>query len=374
MKKTKHLLAALAMSAPFALCHPAKAEGIDCSKAANYVDKIVCADADIKAQDATMAELFAVARISMFGKGPSGEIAKQKGWLANRKDCLALAADKRASCVLKLYKARNLELAFSAMPKAPEAALKILHDQNVETEPYYEALSIFASEPDGADWFTAELSEKREKIIKLVIPVFEDIQKKANADPSKHFNAELFEDGSISKPEDILKSSRDFAGFFRATTFDATTPIPCGYIVTHQSLIDATNSYFGSTADNFIINSNCSVTAPPTPNLDYLVRQINKAWPTCDGTIRFSAYRSFNVAVDKVLSPSARAIEDYRVAPPQAKDQDHALAGVKKKTIHATESEMTAYYVKYLGVTPAKAAVFAKGKIADVLNDGQLCE
>ena len=374
MKKTKHLLTALALLAPLALCHPAKAEGIDCSKAANYMDKIVCANADIKAQDATMAELFAAARISMFGKGPSREIAKQKGWLANRKDCLALAADKRASCLLDLYKARNLELAFSAMPKAPEAALRILRDQNVETEPYYAALSIFASEPDGSDWLTTELSEKREKIIKLVIQVFEDILKKENANPSKHFNAELFEDASISKPEDILKSSRDFAGFFRAITFDATTPLPCGYIVSHQSLLDATNSYFGSTADNFIINSNCSVTAPPTPNLDYLVRQINKAWPTCDGTIRFSAYRSFNVAVDKVLSPSARAIEDYRVAPPQAKDQEHALAGVKKKTIHATESEMTAYYVKYLGVTPAKAAVFAKGKIADVLNDGQQCE
>ena len=278
MKKAKHVLPTLALLAPLALCHPAKAEGIDCSKASTYVDKFKCANADLKAQDDVMARLYAVARVNMYGKGPSGEIATQKKWLhtaAQQAHCMAMAADKRAGCIIEEYKSRNLELAFSAMPKAPEAALQVLRDQNIDTEPYYEALTIFTSEPDGADWLAPALSAKREKIEKLVAAAFVGDKKDKDADSDGHFNSLLFEDASVATPDDILKSSRNFAGFFRAVTYDAQTPLPCGYVVSHQGLLDATNSYFGATSDNFIVQTDCDVTAPTAPKFNALIKQIN---------------------------------------------------------------------------------------------------
>ncbi len=377
MKKAKHLLTVLALLAPLALCHPAKAKGIDCSKASTSVDKFKCTNADLKAQDDVMARLYAVARVNMYGKGPSGEIATQKKWLhtaAQQAQCMAMAADKRAGCIIEEYKSRNLELAFSAMPKAPDAALQVLRDQNIDTEPYYEALTIFTSEPDGTDWLAPALSTKREKIEKLVAPAFAAKDKNKDEESDGHFNSLLFEDASVATPDDILKSSRNFAGFFRAVTYDAQTPLPCGYVVSHQGLLDATNSYFGATSDNFIVQTDCDVTAPTAPKFSALIKQINDKWPQCDGTIRFAAYREFAVAVDRVLSPSARAIEDFKATAPLIKEEEHSLIGVSPKVITAAKLEMTNYYMKYLGVTQTKAALFAQGKIADVLAHGQQCE
>jgi uncharacterized protein len=377
MKKTKHLLTALALLAPLALCHPAKAEGIDCRKASTYVDKFKCANADLKTQDDVMSRLYAVARVSMYGKGASGEIATQKKWLqtaAQQAHCMAMAADKRAECIIEEYKSRNLELAFSAMPKAPEAALQVLREQNIDTEPYYEALTIFTSEPDGADWLAPALSAKREKIEKLVAPAFAAVKKDKDAESDSHFNSVLFEDASVATPDDILKSSRNFAGFFRAVTYDAQTPLPCGYVVSHQGLLDATNAYFGATPDSSIIKTDCDVTAPATPKFDAMLEKINDNWPECEGTIRFAAYREFAVVIDRMLSPSTRTIEDFKPGGAPRPNEQHSIVGVSKATIKAAEDEMIAYYVKYLGVTSAKASTFAKGKIADVLYDGQQCE
>jgi hypothetical protein len=379
MKKTKHLLTALALLAPLALCHPAKAEGIDCAKTGTYVDRMICTNPDFKAQDDTMVELYAVARVSMYGKGASGEIVNQKIWLADRDKCLKSTTDKRTSCVLDLYKTRNLELAFSAMPSAPEASLKVLHDQKIETEPYYEALTIFTSEPDGVDWQSPALTEKRRNIEKLVAPAFSQLQQNLPAHSDLRFNKDLFSDANFASTDDILKSTQSFANFFRAVTFGTSdlhpsAILPCGYVVSHQNLLDATDGYFGATPDNFIINSNCDVTAPATPKFHALLKQINGHWPQCDGTIRFAAFRDFGVMIDRVFSPSARAIEKYKPAAPRPKNEEHTLDGVSIKAISDAQTEMTNYYVKYLAVTQTKASIFAKAKIADVLYDGQQCE
>jgi hypothetical protein len=311
----------------------------------------------------------------MFGKGPSGEIFKQKTWLYNRKDCLPLAKDKRTSCVLDQYKVRNLQLAFSAMPKAPEAALKVLREQKIETEPVYEALTIFASEPDGADWFSTGLREKQGKIIKLISPVILEIQKVGDDDhPNKHFATELFNDASISKASDFLKSNHNFAGFLRAATFESETPLPCGYVITHQELLDATEAYFGATPDNSIMKTDCGAMAPATPKFHALLELIDHNWPQCDGTIRFAAYRSYSVAIDRVLTPSAKAIENFKFELPRKQEVQHTLEGVSRKSTTDAGTEMANYYSKYLSVTHAKARTFAKSKIADVLYHGHQCE
>jgi uncharacterized protein len=375
MKKTKQILSTFALLAPLAFCQPAKAEGIDCSKATNYMDKIVCANADVKAQDATMAQLYAVARVNMFGKGPSGEIARQKIWLSNWNNCAALAADKRADCVLDQYKTRNFQLAFSAMPKAPEAALKVLRDQKIETAAVYEALTIFASEADGADWFSPALREKQAKIIELISPVIEELKKEVDAEhPNKRFATQLLGDAGISKATDVLASSGGFAGFLRAATFESQAPLPCGYVITHQALLDSTNAYFGATPDNSIMKTDCGAMAPATPKFHALLELIDHNWPQCDGTIRFAAFRSYSVAIDRVLTPSAKAIENFKFELPRKQEVQHTLEGVSRKSTTDAETEMANYYSKYLSVTHAKARTFAKSKIADVLYRGHQCE
>jgi uncharacterized protein YecT (DUF1311 family) len=374
MKKAKNLLTAFALLAPLAFCKAAKADGIDCSKATNYIEKLICTNAEVKAQDQTMEKLYAVARVNMYGKGPSGEIANQKRWLLSRQICLPESGTKRITCILDEYKKRNIQLAFSALPKAPELALQVLRAQNIDTEPYYEALTIFTSEPDGTDWLAPALSAKREKIEKLVAPAFAANKKNRNAEPDSHFNSALFEEASVATTDDILKSSGNFADFFRAVTYDAQTPMPCGYVVSHQGLLDATNGYFGANPDNFIIQSDCEVTAPTTPKLRAMLADINNNWPECDGTIRFAAYRQFSVTIDRVLSPSAHTIEDFNPADASRPNKHHSAVGVSMAAINAAENEMTAYYVKYLGVASAKARIFAKGKIADMLYDAHQCE
>ncbi|MEO9167581.1 MAG: hypothetical protein ABI230_04175, partial [Aestuariivirga sp.] len=137
-------------------------------------------------------------------------------------------------------------------------------------------------------------------------------------------------------------------------------------------LLAATESYFGSTMDNQIINSDCVSMAPPTPQFTALVKDINDNWPQCDGTIRFAAYRSFAVTVDEALAPSEQLIKEF--APTKAKDHAPTLSGVSKSTIQSANRELADYYVKYLKVTPAKAETYAKAKITHVLATGQQCD
>ena len=80
---------------------PAFADGIDCTKAADAIDKIVCASDELKAQDKTMADLYTLAKVNMFGQGPSGEIAEQRTWLAQRKDCIGTTDTKSEECLVE---------------------------------------------------------------------------------------------------------------------------------------------------------------------------------------------------------------------------------------------------------------------------------
>jgi hypothetical protein len=382
MKKTKQILSTFALLAPLAFCQPAKAEGIDCTNTANYMDSLICTNSDVRLQDDIMAKLYSAARLNIYGNGSSGEVVQQKAWLSlgknwidGRSHCLEMAEDRRTACVLDEYKARNLRLAFASMPKNPDLALQVLRDQSLEPAPYYEALAIFTSEPDGTDWTNAALAEKRTKIETLIGQLFKSIHSVAAAnDPNKHFAIELFDDAGFKNPGDVLKSSSNFAKFLRAATFDKDATLPCGYIVSHQELLDATEAYFGATPDNSIMKTNCGAMAPATPKFHALLELIDHNWPQCDGTIRFAAYRSYSVAIDRVLTPSAKAIENFKFELPRKQEVQNTLEGVSRKSTTDAETEMANYYSKYLGVTHAKARTFAKSKIADVLYHGHQCE
>jgi uncharacterized protein len=368
------LKATLAILALWLFSAPAFADGIDCIKAADAIDKIVCASDDLKSQDKTMADLYALAKVSMFGQGPSGEIAEQRTWLGQRKDCILKTDAQTEQCLVEVYKDRNAELAFAIMPTAPQKALQVLNDQKNKTAPVFEALTIFASEPDGSDWSNSKLETKHKSILDLATPTFQLPQKEVDdSNPYGSLIKDLLEDAGIKTPEDILKSSKAFGGFMKAATLGADNiKLPCGFVITHPGLLAATESYFGSTMDNQIINSDCVATAPPTPKFTALVKEINDGWPQCDGTIRFAAFRSFGVAVDEALAPSKQLVTEF--APTKSKDRAPALSGVSKSDIQSAIHELADYYVKYLKVMPDKAAAYATAQISHVLKTGQQCD
>jgi uncharacterized protein len=124
MKKTKQILSTFTLLAPLAFCQPAKAEGIDCSKATNYMDSLICTNSDVRLQDDIMAKLYSAARLNIYGNGSSGEVVQQKAWLSlgknwidGRSHCLEMAEDRRTACVLDEYKARNLRQHLPLCPK-----------------------------------------------------------------------------------------------------------------------------------------------------------------------------------------------------------------------------------------------------------------
>ena len=376
------LKATLAFIALSLFSAPAFAAGIDCTKATGEVDKIICSSDELMAEDKTMAELYALAKVNMFGNGPSGEIARQRSWLAEiegidkEPDVIKEEIRTRGDEIyVGIYKDRIVQLAFDVMPSAPEKALQILNDQKIKATPVYEALSIFASEPDGSNWSNRKLETKRKQILDLATPTF---QLEQNVDaPSNAYGSiikGLLDDAGIKTPEDILKSSKFFGEFLRAATYGNEGAIlPCGFVITHPGLLVATASLYGSTMDNDIMYSNCIAMAPPTPKFTDLVKQTGG--PDCEGTIRYGSYRSFAVAVDEALAPSERLIKEF--APTKAKqklDRAQAIAGLSKSEIQSATRELADYYVKYLKAKPGKAKTFAIAKIAQVLKKSQQCD
>ena len=371
------LKAALAIIAIAFYSMPALADGIDCTKASDAVDKAICANDEIKAQDKTMAELYAAAKVNMFGNGPSGEIAEQRKWLASRKDCFKGTATAAPQCLADLYKSRNVELALAVMPTAPEKSLQVLRDQKVTAVPAIEALTIFASEPDGSDWSNSKLEAKRKQILDLAAATFQlSLKEDDDSNPYGKTVKDLLDDYQLMSPDDILKSSNAFGKFIRAAAWGTeNATLPCGYVVTHPGLLDATEPFFGATPDNQIINSNCVAMAPPTPQFTALVKQINAGWPQCEGSIMAEAYRSFHLAVDEALAPSEKLIQEFEPAKSKpAHDEAHVLRGVGKSAIQSAAHELVIYYTKYLMATQDKASAYATAQIAHVLKDGQQCE
>ena len=374
------LKATLAFIAITLFSAPVSAGGIDCTKATDAIDKIICSSDELKAQDKTMNELYALAKVNMFGQGPSGEIAGQRKWLADLKkiDKEPPAAnqsnlDKDTENLVEQYRNKIAWFAFDVMPSAPEKALQALHDQKINTAPVFEALTIFASEPDGSDWSNSKLDSKRKHILDLAAPTIQLVLKVDN-DP---IIKDLMGDDDLSTPESILKSSRAFGFFLRAATYDSDDPrtLPCGYVITHPGLLAATEPNFGSAMDGKIITSNCSEMAPPHPKFDALVTEINDPWPDCEGTIRFAIWGDFSVAQDEALAPSEKLIQEYTSA--KAKHlpyENHVLKDVSKSDIGSATRELANYYVKYLKATPQKAAIFAKAKIANILEIGRQCD
>ena len=347
----------------------------NCSLAKDVIDKTICGDAELAEADAVMGRLYSAARVSAFGHGPSDELAVQREWLKSREDCRVpdrRVYRSRTECLSGRYADRNHELAVASLFTEPPLALGTLRKLDPDAAPLYEAIVEFASEPTGSNWTT---SARRPHMLQLLQPYFDRLI----ADEDLRYGKDILDGDGIRVPADALKSEKKFVEFLQiASAYLRSDPIPrplpCAAIVRHSKLLDASGPIFGSTLDSFIFYPDCADTLPPLPKLNRLVKQINDTWPDCQGSIRFSAYRSFGWAVNGARVASANEINEFAKSRASGRSvRMPRLNGVSAGLVATSIDELSAYYQTYQKTTPRAARAFATSKIRDVVASGHNC-
>ncbi|MET3723165.1 lysozyme inhibitor LprI family protein [Sphingomonas trueperi] len=341
-----------------------------CSTAATPTEKAICADPKLSALDREMAQLFAVAKESAFGSGPSNQLAAQRAALQEMRACkLPLAA-----CLLDRYALRNQELAIAALPKRPAAALPILRRGDPAFAPILEAVQLWSEAPVDANWSVPERAKSRTRITALLQPYLTGLQTKPDQSFGNSILREPGTDGvTVKTIDDLFRSDRHFATFLNVLgpyvdeprIAGAPRTLPCAAIVRHPRLLDATGPVFGSTMDNFVFRNDCSDTLPPLPSLGALQTKLFQSWPECEGTIRYMAYSSFNRDID--------AARLGLVEPGKAKPLP-ARKGVTKPDLDGVERDLTTYYATYLHRAPADAATMARVALSQLMTDAHQCD
>ncbi|KMS59313.1 hypothetical protein V474_08855 [Novosphingobium barchaimii LL02] len=345
-----------------------------CASAQSTVEKAICADPALAAADRDMAALFALARQSAFGSGPSNELVTQRQTLKDMRDCeKTVGTVLMSKCLAAIYRNRNGELATAVLMRAPETALPILRRVDAGFAPVLEATALWAGEPVNAKWSAPERMAKKKRIMALLQPYLTKLR--TNEDQS--FGWSILSNPGVSAPtvariEDIFLSDRHFAALLNVlgpylpedSGTVITRTLPCAAIVRHPALLEATDSVFGSTMDNFVLRSDCEQTLPPAPALSALDSKINDTWPKCEGTIRFAAYRSYGNA----LSAARLGRTDHAGAPDAAAPNRVSLA-----EIDAARRELVRYYATYLGKSSSDATITANDAIAALLSAAHSC-
>ncbi|EGD59856.1 hypothetical protein Y88_2295 [Novosphingobium nitrogenifigens DSM 19370] len=337
---------------------------------------MICNITDLADSDNTMASLFALSRVSAFGSGQSNELAAQREVLKQMRDCARPASSSAiADCLRGRYEQRNNDLAIAALMRAPDVALPVLRRTDPAFAPVFEAVSIWAAEPAGANWADPALNGKRQRITALLTPLMANL---LSTDSGRTMLSDP-ETGAqtVKGVDDIFVSENRFAMFLNVlgpfmpeddgpvTSGKSRRSLSCAAIIRHPALLAATASAFGSTLDNFVLDTDCAQTLPPMPQLAALDAKLNHAWPQCEGTIRFAAYRIYATALDAARLGMAPRDENAR-AP--------SRRGVTPADIAAARRELAASYQANLGKPPATAAAMAADAINGILASAQECE
>lgn len=379
------LLCAAALTALAATGLPAQGSGksapfarpsFDCSRATSEIDKTICGDPKLAEADATMARLYSAAGVSAFGSGPSNQLEAQRKWLKDRANCRVVdrVYKSRSDCLTGYYLNRNHALAVAALFTERELALKTLREIDREGAPLYEAILLYAEQPVGSDWTSASLASKRTRILELL----GGYSNRLRDDEDLGYGRDILKDLGIEGPGDPLNSDEKFAQFLQVASAylggePIPRPMPCAAIVRHPKLLDATAAIFGSTLDNFILYPDCQETLPPLPRLTALEEKLWETWPECQGTIRFSFYRSFAYTVSAARLGSREDQQAYG----QAADGARAIPrrqGVDRSMVAAATAELEAYYRTHQ-LAPAKdARAFAAAKIRHMMGQAHECE
>lgn len=363
-------LAPLVLAAAPVPAQAATGPSFACSAAASPMEKAICADPKLSALDREMAQLFAVARESAFGSGPSNQLAAQRTALQEMRAC----KPPLNACLLERYAVRNQELAIAALAKAPAAALPVLRRGDPAFAPILEAVQLWSEAPVDANWSAPERAKSRTRIAALLKPYLTGLQ----TNPDQSFGASILREPgtngiAVKTIDDLFRSDRHFAAFLNVLgpylddpkVSGAPRTLPCAAIVRHPKLLDATGPVFGSTMDNFVFRNDCSDTLPPLPSLGALQTKLFRSWPECEGTIRYMAYSSFNRDVD--------AARLGQVEPGKAGALP-ARKGVTKADMDTVERDLAAYYATYLGRAPAAAGSTARAALSRLLTDSHQCD
>lgn len=356
---------------------PAKAPvpSFSCASARTAVEKAVCADPALSSADREMASLFALARTSAFGNGPSNELATQRQTLKDMRSCEGMARSLPiGKCLAPLYARRNFELATAILTREPDKANPVLRRDGTGFAPILEAIALWAAEPVDASWSVPERATSRKRIVALLSPYLTALQ----SHESQSFGWSILsrpsgDDPVVSHIDDIFRSDRHFAAFlnvlgpYLSEEKEAGVmlrDLPCSAIIRHPDLLNATGAVFGSTMDNFVFRTDCARTLPPLPALSQLDRKILNNWPACDGTIRFAAYRAYAVALDAARLGQSTGTQA---------DENGRPRGVAASGIDSARAELTGYYVKYLAKSPEDAKRLASDAIGAILSSAHSC-
>ncbi|WP_334183732.1 lysozyme inhibitor LprI family protein [Novosphingobium sp.] len=351
----------------------ASGPSFSCAAASTATEKTICHDPALAAADRETASLFALARQSAFGTGPSNELAAQRKFLQETRACGSAAAGRSIpECLTASYGRRNGELAVAVLMRAPDKALPVLRRVAPEIAPLLEAVALWAGEPVNANWSAPYRKAARTRITALLTPYFNGLR----TDESQSFGRSILSDRgadgiAVTRLEDIFSSDRHFAALLNVLgpylpegNDSIRAVLPCAAIVRHPALLHATGPAFGSTMDGFVLNSDCERTLPPLPALDALDDRINRTWPECDGTIRFSAYRSYRNAVDAARLGQMPETADGGFEMP---------GGIAPADVTKVRSELERHYAAYLAKSPAEAAKMAREAAGEVLSAAHSC-
>ncbi len=346
----------------------APSPSFDCTAAKDTIAKTICSDPALAEADATMARLYKANRTSAFGRGPSNELAAQREWLKDREGCKTDAPI--AACLTRRYASRNQMLAVASLFIDPEFALATLRKLDPEAAPMYEAITIYVDAPKS---WNAPLN--RDRMIHLLQSYFERFK----SENMLGFGKDILADSGIKETADALKSDQSFIQFIQiASAYLQSNPtphqMPCAAIVRRRDLLDATDAVFGSTLDNFILYPDCEETLPPLPALKKLVDKIDDSWPNCEGTIRYSAYRFFDTAVNQArlgIGPDAK--EFVRSGDAHKPVKLTRVKGVPPALANAAIAELTKYYQAYRDVDAKIARAYAVSQIQGILAGAHGC-
>lgn len=364
------VLPTIVPGAQAASAQPSVRPSFDCSRASTRVEKMICHDPSLAAADALMAKLFAATKISSFGEGPSNMVSGQRQWIKDRSAaCKGLNPAKQPACLLNDFNERNEELAVAALFAEPELALSTLRSLDPAAAPLLEAVHLYALERPGSDWRSPAMSEKRVQLLQLLQPYADRLR----TEEGQSYGRDILKDSNIESADDALKSDGAFAMFVGIASAyipdgPVPRPLPCAALVRNPNLIAMEEPRFGSTLDNFIVSADCPETLPPAPQLLELVDQINNHWPTCEGTIRFAAYRTFGRAVDEALLGTGQKLPKGRSA------RVPSLTGVSRQKVEAAVTELTAYYQRYRRAPEQKARALATSSVRTLMDTGHNCD
>jgi uncharacterized protein YecT (DUF1311 family) len=355
------------------------APSFDCGKASKTVEKLICSDAGTAAADADMGKLFALARVSAFGRGASNQLSAQKAWLKGRDGCLTINEvrpdgdnrDGRLKCLTRSYRERNRELAVAILLSHPDVALSVLRKDLPQIAPLYEALQLYLTKPATAKWSDATHRSAGEKIAALLEPYYADLKTDAN----KGYGLSVLSDiagspkAAMANDAKLASSLAIISVYVTNDEGAASFPFPCAAIIKRPAMISAAAPYFGSTLDNFLPQLDCEQSLPAQPRLNVLTNALNSFWKDdCGGgTIRFAYYRSY-----AQLGDSARM--GLPVEWQKGEKSKLARKGLDPKLVNAAIAELADQYSRYNGLSKAEAEKRARFWVGRLIAGAGECE